>query len=306
MSVTDTELNELEKQINQNKAEETPASAIKPEPPQPEQEQKTPETPVESPPEQEVKDEKALDAKSFVEKKGWKTAEDAAKSYRELERAYHDNNQKKAEQQPMPAPAPQSWPQAPMQNYGYQPQAYQPPVNPYAPRITEEQVAASYGMSVEDFRRVAMLARDLSEAQTRQLEVNMQKKWEETNRQAEKSSDMASILSSPALQNSDVREEMHEVFTKNPELWNERKPYSAALKEALANLGLRSVTGGNRQATVQTTPPEMGGSKGAGGSLPGKRGLGAMPSVEEMKDKSLEEIEKTLRSNRVFRTHMDS
>lgn len=294
MSVTDEELKRMEQEINQTKAEE-PVKVETPEPPQPTQEQKPPVEPVETPPEQKPE----FDPKAYVEKKGWKTPEDAAQSFRELEKKFHENNQKKAEPQ---APAYQP----PMQPYGYQPQAYQPPVNPYGgqPRITEDQVAASYGMTVEDFRKVAMLARDMSEANTRQLQMEMQKRWEETNRQAERSSDMANALSNPAFQSPEVRAEMHEILSKNPELMNERKTYSIALKEALANLGLRSITGGSRQVFVPTTPPEMGGSKGAGGSLPGKRNQG-LPSLKELEVKSADEIEKTLKQLGLNRTHMD-
>lgn len=309
MSVTDTELDQLEKQINQQKAEEkqpVPTAEVV-EPPQPEQEQRPPETSVETPPEQ-TEQPQGFDPRDYVQKKGWKTPEDAARSFRELEKKFHDNNQKK---ETAPPPMPQSgygYQQPPMQPYGYPPQAYQPQQNPWnpQPRITEEQVAGSYNMTVEDFRRVAALARDLSEAQMRQLQGEMQKKWEESVRQNERGTDMTNVFADPVFHSPDVQAEMHEILSKTPELMNERKPYSQALNQALVNLGRRTLTGGNRQAVVQTTPPEMGGSKGAGGSLPGKRGLGSMISNKEAEGKSPEELEKILKSAGAFKTHMDS
>ena len=316
MSVTDKELEQLEQEINQKKAEvknpDLGVDVAPPEPSQPTQEQK-PSEPIETQPEQEEKpidQPSGFDPKAYVEKKGWKTPEDAARSFRELEKKFHESNQKPKETNPYQAPQYQMPPQ------GYQPQppayypqaGYQPPINPWntQPRITEEQVASSYGMSVDDFRRVASLARDLSEAQMRQLQAEMQNKWEESSRQSERSADMANVFADPAFHNPEVQEEMHEILSKKPELMNERKTYSLALNQALINVGRRNVTGGNRQVYVPTTPPEMGGSKGAGGSLPGKRALAGLPSQKELESKTPEELEKILKKAGLFRSHMDS
>jgi hypothetical protein len=323
MTVTDAELEQLEKQIDQKKAEETAPvnTQVTPEPPQPVQEQTSPVDPVETPPEQKENNGEGFDPAAYVKAKGWKTPEDAARSLRELEKKFHESNQKKEVPQIPQIPQgyqptgyqqpPQAYqPTPPMQPYGYPQQAYQPPANPWgpAPRITEEQVAASYGMSIEDFRRVATLARDLSEAQMRQFETSMQRKMEETNRQNERANDMTQVFADPAFHSPDVQAEIHEILSKNPELMNERKTYSIALNQALQNLGRRNLTGGNRAAlnqVVQTTPPEMGGSRGAGGSLPGKRGLSSLPSLKELEGKSADEIEKILKASGLNRTHMD-
>lgn len=314
MTTTDAELEKLEQEINQKKAEEKPVPEPEkvPEPPQPTQEVKPVETQEVTQLEQEVKPE-GFDPSDYVKKKGWKTPEDAAQSFRELEKRFHENNQKKADayQPPQQPYAPQGWPQQPPPPpYGYPQQSYQPPQNPYAPRprFTEEQAAASYGMTVEDFRRVMALSNDLTEVKTRQLEEAMQKRWEEMNRQSERSQDMTNVFSHPAFSNPDVRAEMHDILSKNQELLNERKPYSAALNQALVNFGMRTITGGNHRSSnyVPTTPPEMAGSKGAGGSLPGKRGLGSLPSVKEAEGKSPEEIEKILKSAGAFKSHMDT
>lgn len=299
MSATDAELQELEKKIAQQKAEEIPVPVPTPEPPQPNQEQIPPvEAPVTTPPEQTEAKTEGFDPADYVKKKGWKTAEDAAQSFRELEKKFHEGNQK-------PKEVPQ-YGQPPMAPNSYPPGAYQPPVNPWGPQpqISEEQVAASYGWHVDDFRKMLPLLRDMTQAQLRQVREENQKRWEDMNRQAERSTDMTNVFAHPAFGNTDVRAEMHEILTKNPELMKESKPYSTALKEALANLGLRSIAGGNRPGpTVQTTPPEMAGSKGAGGSLPGKRL--SMPSMKELEGKTPEEMEKILKSAGIHRTHMD-
>lgn len=317
MTDTDKELAELEKQINEKKEEEAKA----PEPVKEEKEpEPQPEPKSEEPQDQEPSGETGFNATEWVKKKGWKSPEDAAKSLRELEKAMHEKNQElkrlkdQGYQPPQngynPPPNPYSGYQAPAyQPYQppmYPPQgSYVPPANPYASRPNEETIAASYGLSVEDFRKVLAVSRDISEVQTRQIAQDYQRWKEEQENKNEKNTDMTSVLSDPAFHHPDVQYEMHEILSKNPSVWNERRPYTTALKEALVSIGRKNMTRGNSQSDVSfpNTPPQMAGSGSRGSQV--SRRLGAMPTQQELEKKSPEELEKMLKGMNAVRTYAD-
>ena len=324
MSVTDKELSELERQIEAKKEEApTPAPA-----PEPAAEEAAPAptpppapTPAASEPPPSATDPSPFDPSDWVKKKGWRTAEDAAKSMRELEQAFHKQAEelRRAKEQP---PFQPGWPQqypAPAAPYAPPPQAYQPPPpayapppNPYAPpawgapvQPREEQVAASYGMSVEDFRRVLAVSKDIAAVQAQQLQAEMNAWRQKTERENEKATDLQSVMTDPAFHNPEIQYEMHELFEKNKDLWNERRPYSTALEKALTNIARRNIGGVQRPSgsTLPTEPPKSGGH--AGGGLPGKRGIAGMPSLQDMAGKSPEEIERLLKSMNAVKTYGD-
>lgn len=317
MSVTEQELADLEKQI-EAKVEAEPAPAPAPEPvPAP-----TPEPPPAAAAEAPTGNEQApFDPSEWVKKKGWRSAEDAAKSMRDLEQAYHKTREELARTKEQQPPFQPGWPQPqapyqPPQGYYQAPQPqYAPPPNPYAPqapwgptpaqRPSEDQIAASYGMTTEDFRRVLAVSKDIAAVQSQQLAAEMQAWRAKTERETEKGTDLQSVMTDPAFHRPEVQFEMHDLFEKNKELWNERRPYSTALDKALTNIARKTLGGAERPSgsTLPTEPPKSGGH--AGGGLPGNRGLRGMPSVEQMQGKSPEEIEKLLRSAGAFRTYGD-
>ena len=126
-------------------------------------------------------------------------------------------------------------------------------------------------------------------------------------RQNEKTADMTAVMSDPAFHNPAVQYEMHELFDKNPSLWNERKPWSAALDKALSNIGRRNTSGAKSASgmALPTDPPKTAGSVHGGGSLPGKRGLQGLPPMSELEGKSPEELEKLLKSVNAVKTYRD-
>lgn len=315
MGEIDKELAELENQINQKKEEEQKAEPI-PEPEKEPEKGPEPELPKDDEkPAPEPSGENGFNATDWVKKKGWKSAEDAAKSMRELEKAFHEKSQeinRLKENQGYQPPAqpyqPQGYapppPPPPMPNYGYQ-GGYNPPANPYAPsQPSEEEIAASYGLSVDDFRKVMRLSRDVSEIQSRQMAADYQRWKEEQERNNEKNSDMANVLGDPAFHNASVQYEMHEIMTKNPSVWSERRPYTAALKEALINIGRKNMIRGNSQPEMglPSTPPSMAGSRGS--YQPGRR-IGSLPPLKDIENKTPEEIEKMLKSVNAVKTYQD-
>ncbi len=317
MAVTDQELAALEKAIETKteEVEKADASPAKAEAPPPSEATSQANDAAINEPSSEAPPANDFNPSDWVKKKGWKTPEDAARSMRELEKELH----KKAEENRMlkesqaayvPPPAPFAYtPPAPPQGY-YPPQAaYAPPANPYAPRsqVSEEQVAASYGMTPEDFRRVLAVSRDMADVQSRQMAGEFKRWKDEVDRTNEKQTDMAQVMADPAFHTADVQYEMHEQFAKNPSLLNERRPWSAALEKALTNIGRRNLGKGapSTGLGLPTDPPKTAGSGNAGGSLPGKRGLGAMPSIKEMEGKTPEELEKILKGLNAVKTYAD-
>jgi hypothetical protein len=317
MSVTDDELDKLEQQI-EAKAAEAPKA---PEPAPEREQDPTPEPPPAAAASEPPGSEPApFDSSEWVKKKGWRTPEDAAKSMRELEQAFHkqaEELRRSKEQQP---PFQPGWPTPPN---GYQPPTpafappqpqYAPPQNPYAPqapwgppaqRPNEEQVAASYGMTVEDFRRVLAVSKDIAAVQAQAIQADMNAWRAKTELENEKANDLQKVMTDPAFHNLDVQYEMHDVLEKNAEIWSGRRAYSTALNQALVNLARKQLGGGQRPpgSTLPTEPPKTGGH--AGGGLPGKRGIGGMPSVADMQNKSPEEIEKLLRSMNAVKNYGD-
>lgn len=316
-SVTDKELADLEKQINEKNealANETPSPADVVETPTAES------IPVGQPeavaaPDSVNPGEEAFKNQDLAKKKSWEKPEDAIKSYEELEKAFHAKNaelkrlQETQGYQPQYAPPPPPPPGA----YYPPPAAYAPPPYQYAPppppssRFNEQQMAASYGMDVEDFRKVVALSQDVSEAKQRALAADMARWREDINRQQQRNSDMTSILSDPAFHHPDVQTEMHAIFEKNPNLFKEPTAYSTALKEALSNIGRKNMTRGNAaqpSMSLPTEPPKTAGSGRASGSSVGRK-VGALPDIRDFEKMTPENQEKALKSLGAFKTYED-
>jgi hypothetical protein len=323
MSATEKELADLEKQIEAKVEEqakaapaETPSPDPEPEPsPASTEETSAPAAASSEPP----KDE--FNASEWVKKKGWKTPEDAAQSLHALEKAFHEKSQEvqklKEGQAPAPygyqpyQPPPQGYPpQMPQQGYFPPPPAYAPPPNPWAPpssRLSEEQLAMSYGFTVEDFRRVLALSKDMAEVQARQVSQEFERWKSEVEKTNEKNSDLTSVMADPAFHSESVQYEMHELFQKNPQLWTERRPYTTALSRALTNIGRRNLgAGATRPAgmSLPSAPPQTAGANSSSGTLPGKR-IGALPTPQEQEKMSAAELEKILKRNGAVKTYAD-
>ena len=289
---TDKELAELEKKIEAKKEEEVKAAAQEPEP-----QTVSNESEPNDPPKQD------FDASAWVEKKGWKTPEDAAESYRQLEKAFHEKNQHK--QQDFTPPANPYAPQPYQQPYQAPPYQQPNPYPYYAPQgPSKAKVAASYGLSEEDFEKVLAVSRDIADIRANQLSQDFQKWRDEQEKQNAKSSDMAEVMSNKAFHIPQVQKEMHEILEKQPQIFNEKKPYSAALKEALMNIGMKTITRGSEPSgsSLPTEPPKMAGS-GSSGYAP-KRSTG-LPNMKEADKMPLEQLEKALKGANAFKTYAD-
>lgn len=305
------ELEKMEQEINA-KAEEIKAEQAKTveEPAAPPIEEPTP---VAAAPAVETPVTPGIETTEYGKKKGFKSAEEAAESMRQLERAFHEKaaelkRLQEAQQPPMPPQGymPPQNPYAPPAPQYYPPQGYAPPQNPYAPapRMTEEQLAASYGATPEAFRAILGIAQDVAENKTRQTMSEFQRWKQDVEMKNAKSDDMTQILADPAFHNPEVRAEIHEIFSKKPELFNEPRPYSTAMTQALANIGRKTTTRGatNGAPSFPSEPPKQAGS---GNGYSGRKQPGAMPSEAEQRNMTPEQLEKALASMGAVKTYAD-
>lgn len=200
-------------------------------------------------------------------KKGFKTPEDIASSYRELERELNKKNQELARTQapaqpfappppqypPYYAPPPQQWlPPAPPT---YQPQPmYQPPI----PQQTADQLAEQYGLSTEDFKKVYSVANDLSQV-TVQRELNrimpgIVQQVQRVNGEVTRQREMVDLMSEPTWKNPQVQFEMHKVLNEDPTIIQRQAlPYRYAHDEALKRIA-RVNLGGSIPFVPTPTP----------------------------------------------------
>ncbi len=317
-SVTEKELVDLEKQIEEKKKEPEP---------QPEPSVEAAKEPEVTPPgpEPEKAPESSEPNKNDAElykKKGWKTPEDAIRSYSELEKEFHKKNEELSrmkERQPYEQPvytppvnpyAPPVYQQPPQPaympppvytpppSYGYQPPSLStPPMGSQA----EAEIAASYQMTVEDFRKLFPMINDMTEVKNRKVQGEFSRWRDELTRETEKNADKTNVLGDPSFYNSDVQNEMHEFFSKNPQVFNERKPYSIALNQALVNIGRKNTTRGP-QASPTSLPTEPPKTAGSANGFQGRKG--SMPA-EDFRKMSLEDQEKALKGMKAFKTYED-
>lgn len=225
-------------------------------------------------------------------KKNFKSTEDMANSYRELERELSRKNMELARSQPPPAPPP---PVAPMPNYWQQqtPPAYVPPnpnpwANPYAPPMpvppnaplptqAKEELAKQYGLAPEDFEKVYAVANDLSQTTVRrELERVMPgivNQVRAVNQAVMRQNEMVDLMAEPTWKNPQVQFEMHKVLQEDPAiLQRQTLPYRYAHDEALKRIARANLGGSPTNPTFLTNgvassaprPPAMAGSNGKG------------------------------------------
>lgn len=223
----------------------------------------------------------------WLGKKGFKTTEDMANSLRELERELHRRAQEKKQE---PAPAAPSAPPVGYPPY-YPPMAPQapgyafPPVPPpYAPAPVDiNQLAQRYGMTPEDFERVAAIANDMAESKVdlrlKAVLPRIENQVRNVDREVSKQKELVNLMSDPAFKNPQVQYEMHRVLEEDPAVFDKfSQPYRYAYDQALmriarANLGgSRSTFGAPEPIPVATPsgrpPVTAGGNGGGGGGAP--------------------------------------
>lgn len=235
-------------------------------------------------------------------KKGFKTPEDIAQSYRELERELTRKNQELARTQTPPPMPPNMAPANGYPPFMQAPPAYSPPpayvppsvYTPSPPQQTVESLAEQYGLTPDDFKKVYAVANDLSQV-TVQRELNrvmpgIVQQVQRVNGEVTRQREMVDLMSEPTWKNPQVQFEMHKVLNEDPSLIQRQAlPYRYAHDEALKRIarvnlggsGSFSVAPAGAPASSGSRPPATAGSNGKGADVaPGGPGKGEMDSVQ--------------------------
>lgn len=227
-------------------------------------------------------------------KKGFKTSEDIANSYRELERELTRKNQELARQN-APGAQPPAPPTAPP--YGYP--SYIPAPNPVAPPSypayappqhfqpaqvpppqNVEHLAKQYGLMPEDFEKVYAVANDLSQVNVRReldrIMPGVLNQVHRVNMEVTRNREMVDLMSEPTWKNQRVQFEMHKILNDDPAILQRQPlPYRYAHDEALKRIARVDLGGSNTfqappnnpPASSGGRPPAMAGSNGKGADI---------------------------------------
>lgn len=213
---------------------------------------------------------------AWWDKKGFKSTEDMAQSYRELEREMHRKAQetKAAPVQPAPqAPAPNYPPYYPGPMPAYQaPQQFAP-----QPVVDVERLAKQYGLASEDFEKVAPMIHDMAQSLIRQelgrVLPPLTNSVQSVNREVSRQKELVDLMSDPTFKNPQVQFELHRVLEETPSIFEtQAQPMRYAYEKALtriarANLGGSTVAPNAPQDPAPASrPPTTAGGNGGGGN----------------------------------------
>lgn len=230
------------------------------------------------------------EAEDWWSKKGFKSADDMAQSYRELERELHrraiETRTPPAGQPPAAPPAGmpswQMYPPTPMTPPpGYNP-GWAPPAAPPSapPAVNVEQLARQYGLDPADFERVSALANDLADSRI-QHHLNrvlppVFNRVASMDKEVRRQNDLVNLMADPAFKNPQVQYEMHRVLEENPAIFDQQHlPVRYAYNEALMRIARANIGGSTTPAVppapagrpdaANNRPPSTAGGNGSGG-----------------------------------------
>lgn len=264
----ESELKELEQQIEQvAEAQQTQAATEEPTPsPEPVSSpaplaETTQEAPVA--PEPSAKPSKDP-LKWAYEEKGYKSPEDMARELLRREQAYHEEQQRKEKGTTLPPPP--AWNPQPQQGYP-QPNGYGYP----SPRPSREEVtrklAEKHGMDPDDVSRIAPLVFELADGVASQRTMGIERELLEVRRQSSRQDELMRLMQDPRFRHEAVQREIHAVLDADPTIFQrERNPHVYAFKEALANLGSKTLQQGVGNGNTPPTnmpPVTAGGGNGS-------------------------------------------
>lgn len=260
----DQEMEELLEKEQQAKAEPKEES----EEPQPEPEAKEePETtPEETPP--EPKEESDLD---YVRKKGLDTAEKIARSYREIEKRFHEENQQKNGN---PAPPPQ-----PPQGWGPRPDYYPPSPSYQPPQRGDyvEEWGRRNGYDPEDAKRLFPGMLEIALAAVRNGLNPVQQELTQLRSQSSKNDELFQLMQDPAFTDPGVTREMHKVLESNPRLSSQPGGYTEAFNQAVRSAYRRQI----QQGKPKMPPVTASGGNGSSQAISGKLTPQAFEKMKE-------------------------
>lgn len=217
----------------------------------------------------------------WLEKKGPMTLENLASSYRESEREMYRKMDEARKTQGQPVTPPPAVPPANFPPYyqfpPVQPPAYIPP--PVQPQMNVEALAKQYGLSPEDFEKVAPLANDMARSVVDQ-EFNrrmpaLYQQVQGVSREVGRQKELVDLMSDPVFKAPQVQFEMDRIFKEEPNTFvAQTQPIRYAYEKALTRIARANLGGSNGQPSPTTVlgvvpppskPPATAGGNGSGG-----------------------------------------
>lgn len=230
------------------------------------------------------------------EKKGFKSTEDMAQSYRELEREMHrkaaeGRSQGQPPVTPQVAPPAQGYPPY----YPPAPQQWAPPMPTHQapPLLNVEALAKQYGLSPEDFEKVAPLANDMARsvvaAELRRVLPPLMNQMDGVNREVGRQKELVDLMSDPVFKTPQVQFEMDRIFKEEPNTFvAQSQPIRYAYEKALTRIA-RANLGGSNGALAPIAPGAVppssrppataGGNGNGGGGAPSGNSVEVTPEV---------------------------
>lgn len=219
----------------------------------------------------------------WLAKKGPMTVENLAANYREAEREMYRKMEeaRKAQGQPVTPPAavppayPPYYPPAPIAP------SWAPPVS-YAPQppaqANVEALAKQYGLSPEDFERVAPLVNDMArsvvDSTLQRVLPPVINQVQNVNREVGRQKELVELMSDPAFKNPQVQFEMDRIFKEEPNTFvAQSQPIRYVYEKALTRIARQNLGGSTGQPVSMapgvvppsSKPPAVAGGNGNGG-----------------------------------------
>lgn len=174
--------------------------------------------------------------------KGWKTPEDAVRSYQNLEKEFHARNQQMRQQQQPPQVVYQQPPPA-YTPYQQMP-IYQPPMVPQ-PNLVEE-LAQRYNIPTEDAKRLLPFVGEIANAAAMNAAAQVERRYapvvQNLSQKVKRQDEMMEIVQDPAMRNPRVQFEVNRILQENPTAFqSEEQPLRWALDRALRNIAQESI-----------------------------------------------------------------
>lgn len=203
----------------------------------------------------------------LARERGWKTPEDAIRSYQALEKEFHAKNRELQQQRTQVPPPPAYTTPYPQVQPQWQPPQQVPVV---------QQMARRHGIAVEDAERLLPFVADVSRALVEDAVVAERSRYEpvivDLSKKVQRSEELMEVAQDPAMRVPRVQYEVNKIFTENPSIFAyEAQPLRWALDRALRNIAQESLgayqqqPGGNGQGYPSQPPVTAGSGTGAGG-----------------------------------------
>jgi hypothetical protein len=220
--------------------------------------------------------------------KGWKTPDDAVRSYQALEREFHERNQRTPTPPAVPPYVPPVQPQyvAPYPQYQPPQPVYPPPVPAWQPQNVVRQLAGKYRIPDEDAERLVPFVAEISQAAAENALMIERSRTgpviQNMAREIERNKEMNEVANDPAMRVPRVQYEVNKLLSENPTVFTyEAQPLRWALDRALRNIAQESLRADqNYNASQPNYPNQPPVTAGSGSQTRGGQPPAGGPSID--------------------------